>query len=127
MIGDLKEAIHELRSVMCSISSAEDRAVVDKSLEALEIYLATEQDKKYLIWSNEHNAWWEAGCVGYVDHTHFAGRFTREEALEICNAANSVWDTYKSICVPDELPIEESIAMGLVYKIRGKEYKGDEH
>jgi hypothetical protein len=41
----------------------------------------------YLIWSTEHDGWWGPGGLGYVRHVGEAGRYTREEALEICRNA----------------------------------------
>jgi hypothetical protein len=41
----------------------------------------------YLVWSNEHRAWWRAGSYGYSTALPKAGRYTREEALEICRRA----------------------------------------
>lgn len=78
---------------------------------------------KYLIWSNEHNSWWKANSAGYTDYTHLAGRYTKQQAIGICNDANFTWDTDKRSKIPDELPVEESIAIKLKYKIYGKDYK----
>lgn len=41
----------------------------------------------YLIWSNEHNAWWGPGSCGYAPGLTGAGTYTREEALRICRDA----------------------------------------
>lgn len=41
----------------------------------------------YLIWSNEHGAWWGPGECGYVARTADAGRYSRELALQICTNA----------------------------------------
>jgi hypothetical protein len=43
---------------------------------------------KYLIWSNEHRAWWKANRHGYTTATHKAGQFSYEEAKQICEDAN---------------------------------------
>ena len=37
----------------------------------------------WLVWSNEHNAWWGADERGYFTDVRAAGRYTREQALEI--------------------------------------------
>jgi hypothetical protein len=42
----------------------------------------------YLIWSNEHNAWWGPGRMGYVIEPSLAGRYTLKEATQICENAN---------------------------------------
>jgi len=71
---------------------------------------------KYLIWSNEHNAWWRPAHAGYTDSTDRAGRYSEAEALKICNGANWDWNTDKIKSIPNELPIHESIAGELIYK-----------
>lgn len=43
---------------------------------------------KYLIWSNEHNAWWARNHNGYVESRNQAGRYSFEEAEKICLQAN---------------------------------------
>jgi hypothetical protein len=43
---------------------------------------------KWLIWSNEHEQWWEPACHGYTPSRADAGRYTLNEATEICVAAN---------------------------------------
>jgi hypothetical protein len=42
---------------------------------------------KYLIWSNEHKAWWRADHCGYSPALNNAGNYTREEAIGICKRA----------------------------------------
>lgn len=44
-------------------------------------------DDLYLLWSNEHCAWWRGNRHGYSRGLDGAGRFTREEALQICAKA----------------------------------------
>lgn len=41
----------------------------------------------YLVWSNEHGAWWKAGGWGYSTGLRNAGHFTRDEAIQICRQA----------------------------------------
>lgn len=43
---------------------------------------------KYLIWSNEHAAWWRPNRLGYTAIISQAGRYSREEAETICERAN---------------------------------------
>jgi hypothetical protein len=38
----------------------------------------------YVVWSNEHNAWWMVGGFGYVNRLSGAARYTRAEAVQIC-------------------------------------------
>lgn len=67
----------------------------------------------YLIWSNEHRAWWKPDSRGYTVSLERAGRYSRAEALEICNGANCGWDEDSN---PNELPIAEFMASELVSK-----------
>lgn len=45
-------------------------------------------DETWLIWSNEHTAWWKSGHLGYTRRRSEAGTFSREEAEEIVRGAN---------------------------------------
>jgi hypothetical protein len=38
----------------------------------------------YLVWSNEHRAWWGPKHCGYCIKLEDAGRYSRKEALKIC-------------------------------------------
>jgi hypothetical protein len=40
--------------------------------------------KSFLIWSNEHQAWWGPKECGYVKARRIAGRYSLERAIEIC-------------------------------------------
>lgn len=44
-------------------------------------------DDVYLIWSNEHGAWWGPNTVGYCRRIEHAGRYTQQQALHICTKA----------------------------------------
>lgn len=46
----------------------------------------------YLVWSNEHRAWWGPGASGYTTVVPQAGRYTREQALHICRSAQGGWN-----------------------------------
>jgi hypothetical protein len=48
----------------------------------------TEQEMKWLIWSNEHTAWWRANHLGYCYSRAEAGRYTFEEACDVVKNAN---------------------------------------
>ena len=41
-------------------------------------------DDTYLVWSNEHQAWWGPGFNGYSRKLSQAGRYSRADALGIC-------------------------------------------
>lgn len=70
---------------------------------------------EYVIWSNEHNAWWGANHMGYYQSVENAGSYTLEEALKICNQANYGWNTDRLKSIPNELPIPKHAALQLVY------------
>lgn len=38
----------------------------------------------YIIWSNEHMAWWGPGRRGYSKGLKGVGTYSRDQALEIC-------------------------------------------
>lgn len=40
-------------------------------------------EQRYLVWSNQHGAWWRAHRRGYTMLIEEAGRYTRERAAEI--------------------------------------------
>jgi hypothetical protein len=46
------------------------------------------EPQKYLIWSHEHGAWWMHGNAGYTRNLDHAGRYSLEQATEICDYAN---------------------------------------
>ena len=59
----------------------------------------------YLIWSNEHGAWWGHGRAGYVGRLMQAGRYSRAEALDICT--NAIPGTSTVLGMLPELPVRE--------------------
>jgi len=46
----------------------------------------------WIIWSNENCAWWSPGRRGYTRTIGSAGRYSLEEADEICASANCYRD-----------------------------------
>lgn len=59
----------------------------------------------YLIWSAEHRAWWGPGRRGYVRGIAAAGRYSKEEMLQICiDAVPSA----SSIGTMAEIPVREA-------------------
>lgn len=59
----------------------------------------------YLIWSNEHMAWWRPGSAGYTTHAEAAGRYTHEQALSISANARDGW---RPGSPPPEIPVAEA-------------------
>jgi len=62
----------------------------------------TEPTARYLVWSNEHDAWWGPGRHGYSRGLDGAGRYSRDEALEICRMGIN---TAPHIGMIDALPV----------------------
>lgn len=62
------------------------------------------ESAKYLIWSNEHKAWWKPNNLGYTVHLKDAGHYGREEALIICCGSGLALHG-----IPDEIlvPVED--------------------
>lgn len=46
------------------------------------------EPKRWLIWSNKHNAWWGCEACGYFTVRKLAGRYTFNEACEIVRRSN---------------------------------------
>lgn len=44
-------------------------------------------EDEYLVWSNEHRAWWRPGRCGYSVGLMGAGKYSRADALAICRDA----------------------------------------
>jgi hypothetical protein len=63
---------------------------------------------QYLIWSNEHRAWWRPKSCGYTIHVDAAGRYAHDEALEICRSAHDGWWPGSP---PPEIPVLEDHAI----------------
>lgn len=59
-------------------------------------------DVKWLIWSNEHNAWWAPNQKGYVRKKDEAGRYDFGLAVDLVMAANTSDGRYLKRQLPDE-------------------------
>jgi hypothetical protein len=62
----------------------------------------------YLIWSNEHRAWWGPNRCGYFTSIDSAGRYLRDEAIKIASSARGGWAKGKN---PDEIAMPEADAL----------------
>lgn len=71
----------------------------------------TPESAAYLVWSNEHNAWWRPDRCGYTNHIQAAGRYSREDAIKICAGANY---TFAKGQLPNEIPVLELDAMDAI-------------
>lgn len=66
------------------------------------------REDDYLVWSNEHNAWWRPNRQGYTINRRVAGRYTRDEAISICAHARDGWGT--GTALPSEIPVRAADA-----------------
>jgi hypothetical protein len=55
---------------------------------------------EWLIWSDEHGAWWAPDKAGYTRELELAGRYSLEEATEICENANRYSDSIQETMFP---------------------------
>lgn len=62
----------------------------------------------YLVWSTKHSAWWRADRAGYTTSLAQAGRYGRDEAIDIAATSR---DGYTSRMIPDEIPVRLDAAM----------------
>lgn len=69
----------------------------------------TTDGEKYLVWSNEHSAWWGRERCGYTRIIANAGRYNRAEALSIAGTRDGGWHVCKGN--PDEIAIPEQDAI----------------
>lgn len=60
---------------------------------------------EYLVWSNEHRAWWRPDRKGYTHDVRHAGRYSRFDAIQISGTARTGWTD------PSRLPDELAISM----------------
>ena len=67
--------------------------------------------ESYLIWSNEHQAWWRPNSAGYTVHLLSAGRYSRQEAVAIARNARDGWREW---CPPSEFVISERDALACI-------------
>jgi len=63
----------------------------------------------YLIWSNEHRAWWRPNSQGYTTHLEKAGRYTRQDAIR----KSAIRDQEPGQPLP-ELPIREDDVLSIL-------------
>lgn len=62
-------------------------------------------EPKWVIWSEEHGAWWAPGMLGYTRSLAAAGRYEREEAIAISRRGNIPCEPgrYNEVALPDPL------------------------
>lgn len=71
----------------------------------------------YLIWSNEHRAWWAPGETGYTPVIGEAGHYPRHRAIAICRRA--LLGSRRRI--PNEIPVRSG-DVAFMYERRAGEF-----
>jgi hypothetical protein len=56
----------------------------------------------YVIWSNEHRAWWRPNSQGYSKSIEHAGVYSRDDAMGIVEGANAYQHRHQA---PNELAV----------------------
>jgi len=66
------------------------------------------EQKKWVIWSEEHSQWWKPGKRGYTRRLREAGRYTAKEAAEILLEANRYLKVgeFNEIAISDPLGVD---------------------
>lgn len=59
--------------------------------------------ERYLVWSNEHRAWWRPDRCGYTRNVTNAGIYSRADAIEIARASSTHIDW--TCTSPDEIAV----------------------
>jgi hypothetical protein len=64
---------------------------------------------QYVIWSEEHGAWWSPGEHGYTRSLQSAGRYAKMRAEVIVEKANAYVTppAFHEIAIPDPLPTDQ--------------------
>lgn len=65
-------------------------------------------DPLYLVWSNEHHAWWKPDERGYTRIIERAGRYARADAITIASRRGGGWQAESN---PYEIAIPEADAI----------------
>ena len=73
-------------------------------------------DEMYLIWSNEHKAWWRGGKVGYTKQLKDAGVYKRIEAIAICR--NAIPGTAGRLGMFPEIPVRLADYEDMVFRMK---------
>lgn len=56
------------------------------------------KEKQYVIWSNEHQAWWRPRSIGYTRWLEDAGRYSESQAKEISQSGDMITAQGKRKC-----------------------------
>lgn len=92
---DRLDAARSYRSTISEVRAA---------LTAARIPSTPSRGTPYLIWSNEHHAWWRANSQGYARSIKEAGLYTRDEAIGIAANALEIAVACRIFPQPSHLP-----------------------
>lgn len=67
-------------------------------------------EERYLVWSNEHRAWWRPNAQGYTISLEKAGRYTRDEAIR-----HSIGRDQEPGQPLPEIPVRESDVLACIH------------
>lgn len=87
---------------------------------------------EWIIWSNEHSAFWKANRHGYTRLIADAGRYSKEEAEAICRDANPrAWgglppEIAPEICMPAPEAMDAAIKIIDDLLAHYEEHRSDE-
>lgn len=81
-------------------------------------------DGVYLIWSNEHRAWWGSDRAGYVSRLSQAGRYSQADALLVCTHA--IPGTADRLGMLPEIPVRLFDVLLMLRGPLGEEYEPGE-
>ena len=80
-----------------------------KSVRVAAWNLRADDPTEYLIWSEEHRAWWRPGSMGYTNQMTKSGRYTAELAAVIVRNAN-IGGQFNECMVPIDQHISAILA-----------------
>ena len=113
----LEKAAHKARAALEAMMHLYGPDVAGLSLmaineldRALSPAPAQTDSDTYLIWSNEHGAWWRPNAAGYTMRIEEAGRYSREEAI----SHSRVRDQHRDRPLPEIAIAERDVIACLV-------------
>lgn len=97
----------DMQAVLNAVEAALNELLV-KIEPATNVVPASRQPPAYLVWSNEHRAWWGAEQRGYTRVIERAGRYARDEAYAIAAKRGGGWQADSN---PAEIALPEADAI----------------
>lgn len=104
------------------LADAANHAAYERVVKAFNMPLAQSAnclsavvEERYLVWSNEHRAWWAPEERGYTRSVDRAGRYSRERAISIAGVRGGGWPTEGN---PYEIAILERDAIAQDHRNR---------